>query len=84
METKVFSKSVYDTTLRKHIEHELRTNRDLTTNTTKSNVLTKQEAKETAEGLQYQENIIVNRYGDLYRIATVVNKRIDDEYAINL
>lgn len=41
VETKVFSKHVYDDILRKHIEHELMTNRDLTTNTAKSNVLTK-------------------------------------------
>lgn len=41
VETKVFNKHVYDDILRKHIAHELMTNRDLTTNLKHTNVLSK-------------------------------------------
>jgi hypothetical protein len=81
---KSFSKDCYDDELRMHIENELMLNRELLDYDLNKKKMDMETAKKTVKSLKYSNEILVSPTGDLYRIASIVNDRFNDNVAVNL
>ena len=84
---KTFERKYYDDELRAQIEDKLCLSQHMqlegTDDPIEKELELKKQAKLTSNSLQYSDEVLVTSSGDLYRIATIVNRNFNDNVAIN-